>query len=96
MENLTDYDLDVMNLLKDFPQNDKNAFIYIRGESTDEGVTGFTSIKANKFLFGSMILNIMTKIDWTYDVIIAVVINILLKDKSRMGSFLDTLKSKMK
>jgi len=32
MEKLENYDLDVMNVLKDFPENNEDSFLYIRGK----------------------------------------------------------------
>ena len=32
MEKLENYDLDVMNVLKDFPKNNEDSFLFIRGE----------------------------------------------------------------
>ena len=33
---IEDYDLDVFSVLKDFPENDTDSFIYIRGQNLDE------------------------------------------------------------
>lgn len=32
MKTIEDYDLDVINLLKDFPSNEEDSFLYIRGK----------------------------------------------------------------
>jgi hypothetical protein len=38
---LDDYDLDVMNAMKEFPETDEDAFVYVRSETDSRIVKGF-------------------------------------------------------
>lgn len=50
METITDYDLDVMNALKDFPVNETEGYIFLRGcydKDAQEPITCFTNTKSS-------------------------------------------------
>ena len=63
MKNMDNLDLDVINLLKDFPIDEENAVLYIRGNATEElkmntmlqSKGNFETI--NAILFGTIMQN---------------------------------------
>lgn len=61
MKNLTDFDLDVMNALKEFPVNEVDGFIFIRGVLESGHIRpGFIHSKSSSDMFSAMIYSLMS------------------------------------
>jgi hypothetical protein len=57
---LKDLDLDVLNLLKDFPKDDKNAVIYVRIECKEnDEIDSFLTTRSNRENLSQLILALM-------------------------------------
>lgn len=71
MKELTDYDLDVMNALSDFPIDSENAFVYIRAGK--EG--GFVETKGEDFRIMQSIYSVILSNDQIRDEVFNAVLN---------------------
>ena len=57
--NLTDFDLDVMNVMKDFPSNESDTFMYARGDISGSEVPGFFHARGSAQCMSHMIISMM-------------------------------------
>lgn len=67
MKNIEDFDLDVINVLSDFPTNEEDSFIYIRGKINREKEKispGFVHTRATNETIATMLYSFI-KMDET-------------------------------
>jgi hypothetical protein len=63
MKELIDYDLDIYNILKDFPESDDEAYIYIRIHKEKDDLKKSLYIKGTAPLLAATILDTITEND---------------------------------
>ena len=87
MKNKNDYDLDFINLFKDFPNDENNAFIFIRSNKTD-GI--FITAKGSVNNLSDSLLSSMIKSEGFSEIVLNSVINYLDK-KGELGQFIESI-----
>ena len=76
MKEITDYDLDVMNVFEDFPKDDINCFIYLRSSKKDKEKTdNFCKTSGNEIMLFNAIHAFMSQSDGTKCIVYNAILN---------------------
>lgn len=94
--NLTDLDLDVKNLTNDFPEDETNSFLYLRGHRADEGATTYTMWCGDKNNLSIAILGLMERDEDMIEVVMNAAINHLAKREKGMKNIRKNLRKLLK
>jgi hypothetical protein len=91
---LTDFDLDISNALKDFPSNNEDAYIYIRGGidfMKANAKKGFVSIHGTPQSLSAAVMPAFFEYDICREVILKTVLNFLAQSKKDADNFVKLL-----
>lgn len=93
---LTDYDLDVMNSLKDFPESPNDGVIYLRGGTdkiTNKTKTPFVWVKGSANSHVASLIPILFSVPFLRNVILQAVLNYLNSDQVAAKDFVSNVKT---
>jgi len=91
---LQDYDLDVINVLKSFPENEEDCVFYARGKiniKTKKGDPSFVKSNGDIRSLSNMFYSIMNNTDGFDEIILNAVLNYLKENKEQREYFLNCL-----
>jgi hypothetical protein len=94
MENdkLTDFDLDVISALAKFPENNQDAYIYLRGSRKSEScITVFANVAGNQKSLIHTLAASMFEIEGFKDIILSTALTYLKSDKKEAMKFFTSL-----
>jgi len=91
---LQNYDLDVMNVLKSFPEDDENCVFYARGRvniKKKKGKSSFVKASGEIIALSNMFYSIMNDTDGFDEVLLNAALNYLKENKEQREYFLNCL-----
>ena len=91
MRDKSDFDLDVINSMKGFPNDKNNCYIYIRGEINGKIVTSRIMIEGNSNCIEQSLMQCMVNDDDFAANVMNVVLNYVAQDKKKKKVFLEVL-----
>ena len=94
MGQLVDFDLDVFNALKNFPENEENAFLYVRGSVNRNGMEVTVGMTDNPDLMACIIAHMIDENKQDFKQVLFTGLTMYLKSlpESEKNKYLEMLK----